>query len=148
MGTSSPITKNLNLAARGVARLDVGELFDLFEVSTPCYLVAKANYPICGFEFVRANGDLLGLSARPFSELMNTLLFPQMAVLGGIKTELTVINYTEEAVILTITAFQANGEPFGEAELQTNPTGSQDENQQAPKGGENGSGVWCVEFGA
>jgi hypothetical protein len=117
----TPTTKSVQLPGRGVIRLDAATFFEVEELSDPCYIIARASIPVCGFEFVRAEGDLVGLSARPYSERMNTLFFPQIAVLGGIQTQLSVVNYSEETVILTITAYRPNGEPFDPAALQTNP---------------------------
>ena len=87
----------------------------------PSYLIADSSVEIAGFEFVgKENSDLLGLNARPASELLTTLLFPQLAVLGPFITEAVVGNFGEEAAIITLTAYQGNGRIYTD-EVQTNP---------------------------
>ena len=85
------------------------------------YLIADSSVEIAGFEFVgRQDSDLLGLNARPASELLTTLLFPQLAVLGPFITEAVIGNFSEEATILTLTAYQGNGRIYTD-EVQANP---------------------------
>ena len=124
-GSSS---RPLNLPARGAVRLDVEELFSAQAAPAgvladdPLYVTVESDQELAGFEFVQPASDLLGLNARPASELLNTLFFPQLAVLGLLETELMVVSLAEEEpAILTITAFQPDGNPFGAGDLQTNP---------------------------
>ncbi len=121
-------SRMLNLAPRGAARLDVKEFFSQQAapagvlMDDPLYVVVESNQELAGFEFVQPASDLLGLNARPAAELLNGLFFPQLAVLGPFETELVVVSLAEEKpVILTITAFQPDGVPFGAGDLQTNP---------------------------
>ena len=124
------ITKNLQIPDKGMVEVDVGEFFEdvvpagrraeapptLVTVprstvngqpASEAYLIADSNREIAGFEFVgKEDSDLLGLNARPASELLTTLLFPQLAVLGPFVTEAVVGNFGEEAAILTLTAYQ------------------------------------------
>ena len=73
-----------------------------------------------GFELVRSpSGDLVGLNARP-SETLTHLYFPQMLVLGPVQTTLGVVNNSTQNVILTISAFDPDGNLF-EAETTQNP---------------------------
>ena len=118
----------VNLAPRGAARLDVEELFSDQAAPAgvladdPVYVVVEANQELAGFEFVQPGSDLLGLNARPAAELLNSLFFPQLAVLGLFETELMVLSLAEEEpVILTVTAYQPDGVPFGAGDVQTNP---------------------------
>ena len=118
----------VNLAPKGAARLDVKELFSGQAAPAgvladdPVYVVVESNQELAGFEFVQPGSDLLGLNARPAGELLNGLFFPQLAVLDLFETELTVVSLAEEEpVILTITAYQPDGFPFGAADVQTNP---------------------------
>ncbi len=91
------------------------------QLASEAYLIADSNIEIAGFEFVgKEDSDLLGLNARPASELLNTLLFPQLAVLGPFITEAVVGNFGEVATILTLTAYQGNGQIYTD-EVQTNP---------------------------
>ena len=118
-------TKNLQILPKGMVELDVGEFFEGVEpagaVASEAYLIADSSVEIAGFEFVgKEDSDLLGLNARPASELLATLLFPQLAVLGPFITEAVVGNFGEEATILTLTAYQGNGEICTD-EVQTNP---------------------------
>ena len=134
--SESTKTKNLQIPAKGMVELDVAEFFEDTEplrvggasgprltgvLASEAYLIADSNREIAGFEFVgKEDSDLLGLNARPASELLTTLLFPQLAVLGPFVTEAVVGNFGEEAAILTLTAYQGNGEIYID-EVQTNP---------------------------
>ena len=134
--SESTKTKNLQIPAKGMVEVDVGEFFEDAEplrvggasgprptgvLASEAYLIADSNREIAGFEFVgKEDSDLLGLNARPASELLTTLLFPQLAVLGLFVTEAVVGNFGEEAAILTLTAYQGNGEIYTD-EVQTNP---------------------------
>ena len=118
-------TKNLQILPKGMMELDVGEFFEDVQptgaLASEAYLIADSSVEIAGFEFVgKEDSDLLGLNARPASELLTTLLFPQLAVLGPFITEAVVGNFGEEAAILTLTAYQQNGEIYTD-EVQTNP---------------------------
>ena len=121
-------SRMLILAPRGAARLDVKDFFSQQAAPAgvltddPVYVVVESNQELAGFEFVQPGSDLLGLNARPAAELLNALFFPQLAVLGPFETELVVVSLAEEEpVILTITAFQPDGVPFGAGDLQRNP---------------------------
>ncbi len=121
-------SRMLNLSPRGAARLDVEEFFSEQAVPAgvladePVYVVVESDQELAGFEFVQPGTDLLGLNARPAAELLNSLFFPQLAVLDLFETELTVVSLAEEEpVFLTITAYQPDGMPFGAADVQTNP---------------------------
>ena len=134
--SKSTKTKNLQIPAKGMMELDVAEFFEDVEPSkvggasgprptgvlaSETYLIADSNREIAGFEFVgKEDSDLLGLNARPASELLTTLLFPQLVVLGPFVTEAVVGNFGEEATILTLTAYQENGKLYID-EVQTNP---------------------------
>ena len=118
-------TKNLQILPKGMVELDVGEFFEDVQptgaLASEAYLIADSSVEIAGFEFVgKEDSDLLGLNARPASELLTTLLLPQLAVLGPFITEAVVGNFGEEAAILTLTAYQENGEIFTD-EVTTNP---------------------------
>ncbi|MEJ2077211.1 MAG: hypothetical protein P8020_02940 [Acidobacteriota bacterium] len=124
MGGSEPVTKALTLPAKGAARLDAASFFgDGGNPATAYCVVASASVPIAGFELVRGSGDLLGLNARPASETLNTLFFPHFAVLGtpAYESEVVVVNYGNETVILTLSAFQPDGTLFGSVDLHNNP---------------------------
>ena len=123
--SESTRTKNLQIPAKGMVEVKVAEFFEDVEpagaVASEAYLIADSNIEIAGFEFVgKQDSDLLGLNARPASELLTTLLFPQLAVLGPFITEAVVGNFGEQAAILTLTAYQGNGQIYTD-EVQTNP---------------------------
>lgn len=123
MGGDSPLVGELMLPPNGVARLDAAEFFTVAAAELPdvAYIIARSNVEIAGFEFVRGAGDLLGLNARPASEQLNTLFFPQLAVLEPFQTELVVVNYDDQTVIVTITAHRPDGTLYGVEQLRTNP---------------------------
>ena len=118
-------TKSLEIAAKGIVELNVEEFFEGMEsageVAGGAYLIADSNVEIAGFELVGKEGeDLLGLNARPASELLTTLFFPQLAVLDIFTTEAVAGNFGEEAAIITMTVYQESGEIYTD-EVQTNP---------------------------
>ena len=121
-------SRMLDLPPRGAARLDVEEFFSQQAAPAgvladdPVYVLVESNQELAGFEFVQPGTDLLGLNARPAAELLNSLFFPQLAVLDLFETELVVVSLAEEEpVILTVTAYQPDGVPFGAGDLQMNP---------------------------
>ena len=126
--SESTQTKNLQIPAKGLVQVDVADFFEAEPLSQPStvggqpgYLIADSSLEIAGFELVGKQGtDLLGLNARPASELLTTLLFPQLAVLGPFITEAVIGNFSQEAAILTLTAYQGNGQIFTD-EVQNNP---------------------------
>ncbi len=110
------------LPGRGVLRLDVGEAFGLAEVPGNAYVVAMSSQNIEGFEFVRTDGDLLGVNAVPVTDALDTLFFPQLAVRGVFRTQLAVVNYSMTAdAILTITAYKPDGTLFSAPQVARNP---------------------------
>ncbi len=125
-GAEAAPVHNLVIPPRGVARMDLAETFGDRAATTSGplearFLVASSDQEIAGFEFVRRQGDLLGLNARPRSEQLNTLLFPQLAVLDPFETQLVLVNYGAEQAIVTVTAFRPNGLAYGSEDLQSNP---------------------------
>ncbi len=112
------------LAAHGMTRFEIPAVFGLGDVPAGSALVAIATAQIGGFEFVRyANGDLVGLNARPASETLSSLEFPQMAVLGPWQTNLGIVNYLDREIIVTIYARQGDGSLFSAPDLVgNNPT--------------------------
>ena len=120
--------RNIELAPRGVARLDAAILFGLDGQApsggeeTARYVLAESKQDIIGFQFVRREGgDLQGLNARSVLEQFNRIYIPQMAVLGGIESELGLVNYSLRGVLATVTAHKTNGDLFGAGEVRENP---------------------------
>ena len=121
IGAANPLEKALNLVARGAARLDVATFFGVNQVSPGAYVIVNAPADIVGFEFIRRQGaDLQSLNARSAEEFLNTLYFAQMAVLGPFETELGLVNYSSQSVIVVVTAHRPDGSRFIEA-TQQNP---------------------------
>ena len=95
--------------------------FGVNQVSPGAYVIVNAPADIVGFEFIRRQGaDLQGLNARSAEEFLNTLYFAQMAVLGPFETELGLLNYSSQSVIVVVTAHRPDGSLFIEA-TQQNP---------------------------
>ncbi len=116
----APLTLNnpINLAAHGVTRFDAGSVFGLDSIPVGSTLTVVASAPVGGFEFVRFPGqDLVGLNAKPGTESLSALYFPQLAVLGPWKTELGVVSYAEQPSILTISAYRGDGSLYAEPDL-------------------------------
>jgi hypothetical protein len=122
----APLVREIDepLPARGVLRFSATDRFGLAEVPDGSYLVALSTANVAGFKFVRREGrDILGMNARPATQVQEHLYFPQLAVLGPWKTELGVINLSNAPVILSIHAFQQDGTLYSGEQLQgTNPT--------------------------
>ncbi len=122
VGPVPPATAMVSLPARGVARLDAAQFFGVSMVPANSYVMASSTQSIAGFEFVRSRGDLLGLNAVPASETLNTLFFPQLAVLGLFQTRLTVVNANAAVdAIVTITAFRPDGTRYAAPMVARNP---------------------------
>lgn len=121
IGSGNPVERTMQIAARGVARLDAADFFGLQSTPLEAYVVCESEQEIAGFEFVRSSGaDLLGLNAFDDSQLLDTLFFPQMAVLGGFESRIGVVNRSDQPVILTIRARRPDGSLFVEG-VQSNP---------------------------
>ena len=120
LGGPEPLSDRVTLPARSVLRFDVAERFGIENPIESNFLTLKADAELVAFAFVKS-GDLLGLNARPLQGLLDTLYFPQMAVLGPFKTELVVIDNSDRSVIVTMTVFGEDGQPFGPQDLQQNP---------------------------
>ncbi len=126
-----------DLEPNGVRRLDVTQFFGVTEVSAGASVRAAADSPavIAGFEFVRfPPGDLAGRNATSVTGGLSELYFPQMAVLGGIESELGIQNYSDHPVILEMTAFRPDGSPFS-TDAPPGPTSKQDDRSCADLGG-------------
>ena len=121
-GGATLATNSLGLPARGAARLDAAGFFEISEASADTYIVVSSNTSVSGLAFVRtANGDLFGLNALAITEKLTDLYFPQMVVLGPAKTDLVVVNYSDQAVILTVSVFRPDGSLYGPTDLLNNP---------------------------
>ena len=116
------LNKTILLAPKGVARLDVGDFFEVGTSPSGTYISVIADTEVAGFQFVRSpDGDLLGMNARSASEQLTHLFFPQMVVLGPWKTKLGLINYSAQSVIVTVSAYQPDGSLYGVENLENNP---------------------------
>ena len=119
---STPISLSLQLPAMGAARMDLATFFGISDDPINAYVAVSSDVAVAGFELVTSpNGDLVGLNARPI-ETLTHLYFPQMLVLGPVQTTLGVVNNSTQNVILTISAFDQDGNLF-EAETTQNPVG-------------------------
>ena len=118
------MTESLELAARGVARVTVAELFPGLEsrqAQDASYILATAQESIAGFALIRSPGDALGLNAVVAPQTLNRLFFPQLAVLGSFVTTLTTLNDSDSNQLITITAHRPDGRLYDATDLDTNP---------------------------
>ena len=122
-GDDPDVVEDLSLAAHAVARLDAGSYFGLNSIPPGSYLRVTADgTALAGFEFVKAtDGDLLGLNARKATEKLDSLSFPQMVVSGPWTTELGLVNYSTEPVLITAYAHRPDGSLYGGEDLASNP---------------------------
>ena len=118
----SPTAPTLN--GHGVLRFSPREFFGVESIPAGSYVTVTAEANVGGFEFVRIPGqDLLGMNAVPSGDAQQILYFPQMAVGGGMSTNLGLVNYSNEAVIATISVFTEDGKLYTGSELKgTNPS--------------------------
>ncbi len=126
VGSGTSVLRSVTLPSLGVLRVDAEKFFqESPQTATTSadarYITATSNIEIGGFSVVRGTGDLVGSNARPASETLNTLFFPQMAVLHPFRTLLALINYSDEIALVTVTAFQPDGALFGSEDLANNP---------------------------
>lgn len=99
-----------SLPAHGVLRFSPRDFFGVDSIPAGSYLVVNSNTNLGGFEFIRVPGqDLLGLNAVPSGDVQQVLYFPQMAVRGPWTTTLGLVNYSNESVLVTISAFTPDG---------------------------------------
>ena len=127
-GDTPHLADPLEIPALGVRRLDVEDFFAEIlpagagSLSGPAIVSVDSTQEVAGFAFVsQTEGDLLGLNAVPAEEQLNRLYFPQLAVGENIRTELSLDNLSGEDTLLTLTAYQKDGELFGSEEITTNP---------------------------
>ncbi len=121
-GLGTPLVKQVDLAASGCLRFDVASFFEVAASTSDdsaLYVRADSNQPLVGFGLV-AGKDIIGFSARPRTEQLSRLVFPQLAVLGPFKSELVLVNYSTRSVIARVTAHQPDGGLY-EPESGTNP---------------------------
>lgn len=128
VGPAQPVIRPLNIPARGAARLDAQEFF--FgngagaagnELPAGSYVRVQSDREVLGFELIRsAGGDFQGLNARDALEFLSAVYIPQMAVLGVIESELGLVNYSNQSVLVTVSAHSPGGELFAD-EVQQNP---------------------------
>ena len=120
-GSGSPVTKSLALPAMGAARLDVATFFEVSQIAEEAYVRVSSDVEVAGFELVRSpTADLVGLNAKQATQQLTHLYFPQMAVLGGFQTSIGVVNNSDQAVIVTLTAFKPDGSLYTTDDLQNN----------------------------
>lgn len=115
------VERELTLPAKGVIRLDAEDFFGISDNGSFAVVRVSSNQRVAGFELVRGPNDAMGLNARAVGNQLNTLYFPQLAVLGGFETLVNVTNSSSEPVILTFIAHQADGELFTEEIGDQNP---------------------------
>ena len=119
---TDPDNIDFTLSAHGVRRLDVADYFGVNTVTDGATVLVISDTQIGGFQFVRrAGADLVGLNARPAGEFLNTLTFPQLAVLGPWVMQIGVSNYSNQNVSMVITAYQPDGSRYDAADLAQNP---------------------------
>lgn len=107
------------LAGHAVLRLSPRDFFNVESVPAGSYLEVTSSTNIGGFEFIRVPGqDLLGMNAAPATDVQQILYFPQMAVRGPWTTTLGIVNYSNESVIATISAFTPDGVLYSGSQLQ------------------------------
>ncbi len=112
-GGSNPTSGELELAPRGVARLDAATFLGVSDVAEDSYLLAESSEDLLGFELVRLAGrDLVGLNARVAAGGLRTVYFPQFAAAAGIRTELTLINSSSRSTTVELAAHRPDGALF------------------------------------
>ncbi len=117
-----PTVKQISVPGKGILHLDVADFFQTGSVSPGAYVIVDASAAIAGFELVRSpSGEAVGLNARSVSEKLASLFFLEMPVLGPSRSQLGVVNYSADPVVLTITAYRPDGTLYDSANLKYNP---------------------------
>ncbi len=122
-GAPKSATGAVTVPAKGIVRLDLKQNFGVEAAPDGTFLLVTGSAPIGGFEMVRSQGqDLVGLNARPTSEGLDILYFPQMAVLGPWVTNLGLVNLSDTPIIATVSARESSGNLYqGNALQGSNP---------------------------
>lgn len=108
--------ERIDLAPKGMCRLDAMERFG--ESGPGAWIQVSSAVPVAGVQFVfPSQGDVLALNARPLEERLDSLYFPQLAVLGGFEMELGLVNYSDSDTVAQVWAFDPDGVPFGPPHL-------------------------------
>jgi len=116
------LSKSVTIPAKGSLRTDASKLFGLALIPVNSFVAATSTTAIAGFELVRNAGrDAAAMNAKRVREQLNELYFPQMAVLGTWKTEIGLNNYSNQPVILTISAFKPDGALYDTTAVKKNP---------------------------
>ncbi len=114
-------SSSAELAPKAALRVDVAEFFEIDALTAGATVTTEGDGELVGFELVRFEGaDLAGLNARSLGERLNTLYFPQVAVLGPIRSQLGLVNHSDQPITAWVTIHRPDGSLFL-AEVDQNP---------------------------
>ena len=117
-----PIPLAITIPSHGAARFDAAGIFSGHELPPGAYVAVESDVNVAGMELVKSpSGDALAINARRAGERLSSLYFLQVSVLGSYKSALSVVNYSGNPAILTISAFKPDGTLFDSSALKTNP---------------------------
>ncbi|HEY2931717.1 MAG TPA: carboxypeptidase regulatory-like domain-containing protein [Acidobacteriota bacterium] len=115
-------TRQISIAGKGCLQATLESLFAAPDIAQSATLKVKSNVPVAGFEFVfaRDSSTLTGLVAQPEGRKLSSLHFPQLAVLGDWATQVGVFNVTDEIILISVSAYKADGTLFAAPDIGGN----------------------------
>jgi hypothetical protein len=117
-----PAAQALTIPAHGAARLDAASFFSVSSIQPGSYVIVDSDSDIAGFQIVRSPAaDAFALNARRGAEQLGSLYFLQLSVLGSFSSQLSLVNYSADPVVLTISAFKPDGSLYDPSSLKFNP---------------------------
>lgn len=117
-----PAPQSLTIPAHGAARLDAATFFSVTDILPGAYVIVDSDVNVAGMEIVSSpSGDIFALNARKGAEQLGSLYFLQLSVLGSLSTQLDLVNYSADPVVLTISAYKPDGSLYGPTFLKNNP---------------------------
>ncbi len=112
----------LTIPSHGAVRLDAASYFAVSNVLPGAYVIVDSDSDVAGLELVQSpTGDAFALNARQNGEQLASLYFLQNSVLGNFQSSLSLVNYSGDPVVVTITAYKPDGTLFDSANLTNNP---------------------------
>ncbi len=117
-----PAAQSLTLPPYGASRLDAASFFSVSDIQPGAYVIVDSDADVAGFELVSSpSSDAFALNARRGAEKLGSLYFLRLAVLGSLNTQIALVNYSADPVVLTLSAYKTDGSLYDASSLQNNP---------------------------
>ncbi len=117
-----PFPSSITIPPHGAVRVDASALFTPADLVPGVFVSVESDIDVAGLELVTSpSADAFAINARRAGERLSSLYFLQISVLGSFKSFLSVVNYSADPVVLTVTAFKPDGLLFDSTALKNNP---------------------------